>query len=100
MDLFNRDNYNCLVDAGIWSCKLDDKDSVIDELCLHHTIVRNVCELEQLRMGLKTLGVIDAIEIYPSLMETYFLKSMKSTTPGINYLIWKYVLHVQFETKV
>ena len=89
MDLFSQDNYDCVVDAGIWSCKLDHKDSFIDELCLHHTIVRNVCELEKLRVRLKTVSVMDAIEIYPGLMETYFLKSMKGTTPGINYLIWK-----------
>ena len=40
MDLLNQENYDSMVDAGIWSCTLEEKDSVIYALCFHQAIVK------------------------------------------------------------
>lgn len=83
MHNFRIEHYEFLVEAGVMSTTLADKTSNLNELCLHSAILRSVAEIQQLAAGLKTLCVIDALEMYPSLMESYFIKSETAMTAGI-----------------
>eukprot|EP00731_Ephydatia_muelleri_P013964 Em0007g1274a len=80
MHNFQIEHYEFLVEAGVMSTTLADKTSNLNELCLHSAILRSVAEIQQLAAGLKTLCVIDALEMYPSLMESYFIKSETAMT--------------------
>ncbi|KAL5493804.1 hypothetical protein EMCRGX_G015034 [Ephydatia muelleri] len=80
MHNFRIEHYEFLVEAGVMSTTLADKTSNLNELCLHSAILRSVAEIQQLAAGLKTLCVIDALEMYPSLMESYFIKSETAMT--------------------
>ena len=78
---------NVLIDNGITKAPtlvgLDDKDSIVKALSLHFIILSSKGELDQLKDGLRTLGVGDAMEISPDLFEPIFTNfGQVELTPG------------------
>ena len=82
MNKFRIEHHEFLLEAGIDSITLADKSSIMNELCLHHVLLRSAAEMQQLSSGLKTLCVLDALEMYPSQMESYFINSQTVMTAG------------------
>lgn len=52
--------------------RLKDKTALVKALLLHHLILRSKAELDQLKEGLRTLGMADAMQSYPDLFEPLF----------------------------
>ena len=63
---------------GIPSCKvtLADREDVVRSLSLHNLIYANKAEIDQLKEGLRTLGVLSLLEKYPH----HFRPLLQSTT--------------------
>ena len=82
------ENSDVLVDNGITKApsllRLEDRASIVKALSLHYIILRSKGELDQLKDGLRTLGVADAMEMSPDLFEAIFTNSGQiNLTPGI-----------------
>lgn len=63
---------------------LSDKEHIIKALCLHHIILKCKAELDQIKDGLRTLGVATAIEVLPEAFQCLFTaaEDLKMITPG------------------
>ena len=61
---------------------LKDKEDIIKALCLHHIILKCKAELDQLKEGLRVLGVATAIEVIPETFQSLFTASEEILTPG------------------
>ena len=82
-----------IIDAGyskpVSVITIDEKDELAQVLRVHYTLLKNKAEMDQLKNGLSELGVGEAMNKYPDLLEQLFLAA-KSTplTAGIyNYYI-------------
>lgn len=62
----------------VQSVKLSSKPSLIKTIILHATVLRNKGVLDQLKSGLSSLGVLDAIVKHPKLLESYFIAGKNS----------------------
>lgn len=72
-----------LVDNGITRApSLVGKETIVKALALHCTILRSKAELDQLKNGLHTLGVADAMATTPGLFEPFFTDSSIELSPG------------------
>lgn len=75
------DNEGFILETGFRKplCQLvcRDKPAIKAALRDHHTLVKIKPELDQFLDGLKTLGVLDEVKKYPSLMEPYLLNMKK-----------------------
>ena len=75
------DNENYLLETGfrkpLPQLVCGDKPAIKAALRDHHTLVKIKPELDQFIDGLKTVGVLAAVRQYPSLMEPFFVNSMK-----------------------
>ena len=71
------ENLDCILDSGfikpICSITLDDRENLIQCIKKHICIFKTKAELDQLKTGLKCLGVGEAMENYPKLMASMFL---------------------------
>ena len=81
------DNSDMLVDCGFTKpplfIGLADRPALVKAISLHHIILKRKAELDQLRDGLGTLGVADALKSHPSLFEPIFIASGQTElTPG------------------
>ena len=52
--------------------RLEDKGSIVKTVALHHVILRTKAEIDQFSIGLKVLGVLDAIQKNRQLFQKYF----------------------------
>ncbi len=60
------------------------KQELVHILMLHYTLLRNKAVLDQLKAGLSTLGVLDAMAKYPTLLEAFFISGQQPPlTAGI-----------------
>ena len=76
-----------LLDSGVVTgpsqLQMNDQRGIVRSLCLHQVLLRCKAELDQLRVGLKTLGILNAIEHHPTLFEPVFTTNGKQPlTPG------------------
>ena len=55
--------------------KLADKGNIIRVVSLHYTVLRCMAELDQLKKGLSSLGVLKIITQNPSIMAPFFVCS-------------------------
>ena len=81
------DAADLLVDCGfikpLMSVNLTDRPGIIKAITLHYTIFRAKAELDQLRGGLNTLGVADAMHSYSDLFQPLFTSvGPTKLTPG------------------
>ncbi|XP_048804679.1 G2/M phase-specific E3 ubiquitin-protein ligase isoform X2 [Lagopus muta] len=51
---------------------LHDKDMLVNDLLIHHVIKRITSPLESFRQGLKTLGVLEKMEMHPDAFSSLF----------------------------
>lgn len=58
---------------------MDHKQEVIKCVKGHFTLYRNLAAIEQLKQGLAVLGVLEALNRYPNLLEEYFVFGDQST---------------------
>lgn len=62
---------------------MDDREELVHIVALHYTLLRSKAELDQLKMGLQSVGVADAMKAYPDLFEGFFTEvGMKCLTAG------------------
>ena len=63
---------------------LEDKPALVKAICFHQLILKCKGELDQLKDGLGTLGVADAMKLNPSAFEPLFTATSGLTelTPG------------------
>ena len=52
---------------------MNDKHTLIRSIILHATIVKNKAVIDQLKSGLECLGILDAINKHPHLLESFFV---------------------------
>ena len=52
---------------------IDDRDTIIQAVALHHVLLKSKAEMDQFAMGLTALGVLDAVRANSALFEDYFL---------------------------
>ena len=81
------DAADVLVDCGFVkspSCvTLQERPAVVKAVLLHYIVFRSKAELDQLRSGLQTLGVGEAMHSNPELLEPLFMSTVPSKlTPG------------------
>ena len=63
--------------------KLDDKHGLVRTLSLHHIILRSKAELDQLKEGLSSAGVLEILQKHPQLLKTLFTsEGLTPLTPG------------------
>ena len=63
--------------------KMEDKTSLIHAVTFHHVLLHTKGELDQFIEGLGGLGVREALEEYPSIMEPFFtIKGIVPLTAG------------------
>ncbi|XP_010709942.1 G2/M phase-specific E3 ubiquitin-protein ligase isoform X2 [Meleagris gallopavo] len=69
-----RDCYDFLAAAGCLRpiTALRDKDILVNDLLIHHVIKRIISPLESFRQGLKTLGLLEKMEMYPDAFSSLF----------------------------
>ncbi len=61
-----------------------DKPTIVKAVALHYLILKSKAEIDQLKKGLATLGVLNAIELHPLLFEPLFIASQQTAlTPGV-----------------
>uniref|UniRef100_A0A8C2YF64 G2/M-phase specific E3 ubiquitin protein ligase n=1 Tax=Coturnix japonica TaxID=93934 RepID=A0A8C2YF64_COTJA len=51
---------------------LGDKDVLVNDLLIHHVIKRIISPLESFRQGLKTLGLLEKMEMHPTAFSSLF----------------------------
>ena len=84
-------NVTVLVDAGYTKpvCKiaLAHREEIIQMVAVQNTIMVCISELQQLREGLRALGVADLIEKHPLLLQPFFVHhtSLLLTAGKFNY---------------
>ncbi|XP_072195006.1 G2/M phase-specific E3 ubiquitin-protein ligase isoform X3 [Excalfactoria chinensis] len=68
------DCYDFLAAAGCLRpiTALGDKDLLVNDLLIHHVIKRIISPLESFRQGLKTLGLLEKMEMYPDAFSSLF----------------------------
>ena len=63
------------------------QEEILHSIAVHHCLLTIKAELDQLRDGLRTLGLLQSLERYPSLFETLFIaKNTSSMTAGNDIL--------------
>eukprot|EP00076_Gallus_gallus_P040969 XP_025006507.1 G2/M phase-specific E3 ubiquitin-protein ligase isoform X4 [Gallus gallus] len=69
-----RDCYDFLAAAGCLRpiTSLRDKDMLVNDLLIHHVIKRIISPLESFRQGLKTLGLLEKMEMHPDAFSSLF----------------------------
>ena len=75
------------LDAGytkpITAITLDGRAKIVKALMLHYTLYRNKAVLDQLKSGLATLGVLNAMTKYSQVLEPFFVAGLQpSLTAG------------------
>ena len=72
------DNIEAIIDSGytkpISTITLAARESLIMCIKKHHCILKTKAELDQLKSGLRILGVGNAMEMYPKLMIELFVE--------------------------
>ena len=65
-----------------WNGGMGGKSELLRTVMLYHTLLRTKAELDQLKLGLTALGVLDAMSRYSTILEPYFVvgKQMALTT--------------------
>ncbi|XP_025006505.2 G2/M phase-specific E3 ubiquitin-protein ligase isoform X2 [Gallus gallus] len=68
------DCYDFLAAAGCLRpiTSLRDKDMLVNDLLIHHVIKRIISPLESFRQGLKTLGLLEKMEMHPDAFSSLF----------------------------
>ncbi|OXB83908.1 UNVERIFIED_CONTAM: hypothetical protein H355_009392 [Colinus virginianus] len=68
------DCYDFLAAAGCLRpiTALHEKDMLVNDLVLHHVIKRIISPLESFRQGLKTLGLLEKMEMHPNAFSSLF----------------------------
>ena len=64
---------------------LDDKDTIIEVVSLHHVLLNSKAEVDQFLTGLLALGVLGAVKANPQLFEIYFCKGRSSPPVAGSY---------------
>ena len=52
--------------------KMEDKASLVHTVALHHVLLHSKGELDQFVQGLQALGVQQAMQDHPNIMESFF----------------------------
>ena len=76
----------CGYTKSITALTVDDKEDILKALCLHNIIFKCKAELDQMKEGLRTLGVATALEVLPDTFQCLFTSVEETLTPG-NLLI-------------
>ena len=67
-----------------------NKEELIHIVTLHHMVLKCKAELDQLKGGLQTLGVGDAMKAHPELFENFFMDAgHTSMTAGTIIMFFK-----------
>ena len=69
----------------------------MDTLKLHYTLYRNKAVLDQLKSGLDTLGVLNAMMKYPQILEPFFVSGLQAPFTAGKSKFHSTVLHVRCE---
>lgn len=89
------ENLDVLIDSGytlpVQSIKMNNKHNLIKTIILHTTVLKNKAVIDQLKSGLSSLGVLDAIIKHPHLLESYFVAGKKVPLTAGMYSV--YLLH-------
>ena len=77
-----------IVDAGytlpVTAVTLRRRSELVRTIMLHAVLLRNKLELDQLKTGLSTLGVLEAMSKNQNIMEPYFVSGKRpKLTAGI-----------------
>ena len=67
--------YTCGITKPVSSIKFDDRNKIIDAICLHFTVAVSLVELEQLHQGLSILNFIELVKAFPILVNVFKQKS-------------------------
>ena len=66
-----------MIDSGLTMplafITIDDRDTIIQTVALHHVLLKSRAEMDQFAMGLTALGVLDAVRANSALFKDYFL---------------------------
>ena len=54
------------------SAQLEDKCEIIQTIALHYTLLQSIAEMDQLKKGLETLGVLQIIQDHQIILEPFF----------------------------
>ena len=54
---------------------IDDRDSIARYLAMHHVVYSQKAELDQIKLGLEVLHVIELVNKYPTLMKPFFVST-------------------------
>lgn len=73
----------CGVGEPAGSMTLEDKQRVVDALCLHYCILSSVTELEQLKQGLVVQKFNTLMEKYPDALRTAFQPVLQGITSSL-----------------
>ena len=69
------------------SVTMTGKEELVNTLMLHHTLLRNKAELDQLKSGLSCLGVLNAMCQNPAVMEPFFVAGKRQKlNAGMNFI--------------
>ena len=64
------------LDAGysppVTAIEMEGREELVRTLMLHHVLLRHKAVLDQLKSGLATLGILDAMQKHPEAFESYF----------------------------
>lgn len=86
------DNLDFIVDAGfskpLSSITMEIKEELVKVLCLHHILLKAKAELDQLKEGLQSLGVLNIMKNSPSFFLSLFTATEKDTlTAGEHFVV-------------
>ena len=66
---------------------MEGKPELLRTLMLHHCLLRSKAILDQLKLGLSALGVLDALSKYPTILEPYFVAGKQPPLTAGNRLL-------------
>lgn len=65
------------------STKLTDRAELTRCIALHYTLLQSIAEMDQLKKGLESLGLLQIMKVYPDLIAPFFTsKGHKKLTAG------------------
>ena len=72
--------YSCGISKPTSCITFSDKKQIVDAMCLHHSVLVSLAELEQLRRGLSVQGFDKLMKAFPQLMRKAFQPPVSNIT--------------------
>ena len=86
MSILCNGNRDIIQEAGYYkhSVSVNDKDDLLNVLRLHYTLFRNIAVMDQLKLGMRELGLLAMMEKYQTILKPLFVSdSQQQLTAGM-----------------